>query len=43
MSQNFGDASFLHMNLKHKSGVNTSNKMRITFDAVFMIKLSIQE
>lgn len=35
MNQNFGDVSFMHMNLKHKSGVNKSNKMRITLGCRF--------
>lgn len=30
LDQEFGDISLLHLNLKHKSGINTSNKFRIT-------------
>lgn len=30
LKSNCGDASFFHMNVKHKSGVNKSNKVRIT-------------
>lgn len=33
--QSFGDASFLHMNLKHKSGINNSKKFRITLGCRF--------
>ena len=35
LNQSFGDASFLHMNLKHRSGVNTSKKFRITLACRF--------
>lgn len=35
LNQKFGDISFLHMNLKHRSGVNSSKKMRITIACRF--------
>jgi len=35
LSQKFGDASFLHMNLKHRSGINDSTKVRITIACRF--------
>ena len=35
LEQAFGDISFLHMNIKHKSGVNKSNKFRITLGCRF--------
>ena len=31
LNLSFGDVSFIHMNTRHKSGNNTSNKFRITF------------
>jgi len=30
LDQEFGDLTMLHMNIKHKSGINSSNKFRIT-------------
>ena len=35
LEQVFGDTFFLHMNIKHRSGVNKSNKFRITFGCRF--------
>jgi ectoine hydroxylase-related dioxygenase (phytanoyl-CoA dioxygenase family) len=35
LEQEFGDISLLHMNLKHRSGINTSNKFRITMGCRF--------
>ena len=35
LNQIFGDVIFLHMNVKHRSGVNKSNKIRITFGCRF--------
>lgn len=35
LNQKFGDLSLLHMNLKHKSGINSSNKFRITMGCRF--------
>ena len=35
LNQSFGDASFLHMNLKHRSGTNFSKKFRITLACRF--------
>jgi len=36
LNQNFGDASFLHMNLKHRSGDNFSKKVRISMACRFI-------
>ena len=36
LSQDFGDVSLLHMNLKHKSGDNHSEKVRITIGCRFI-------
>jgi len=36
LDQNFGDMSFLHMNLKHRSGDNNSEKVRITIGCRFI-------
>jgi ectoine hydroxylase-related dioxygenase (phytanoyl-CoA dioxygenase family) len=36
LKQNFGDVSFFHMNLKHKSGDNNSKKVRITIGCRFI-------
>ena len=36
LSQNFGDVSFLHMNLKHRSGENNSEKVRISIACRFI-------
>ena len=35
LTHNFGDASFLHMNIKHRSGTNLSKKFRITLGCRF--------
>lgn len=35
LNQSFGDAAFLHMNLKHRSGTNNSKKFRITLACRF--------
>ena len=35
LNQEFGDVSFLHMNLKHSSGFNISNKVRMTIACRF--------
>ena len=35
LNQEFGDVSFLHMNLKHRSGFNNSNKVRMTIACRF--------
>ena len=35
LNQNYGDASFLHMALKHRSGVNHSDKVRISIACRF--------
>jgi ectoine hydroxylase-related dioxygenase (phytanoyl-CoA dioxygenase family) len=35
LDQKFGDAAFLHMNLKHRSGDNNSQKVRITIGCRF--------
>ena len=35
LNQNFGDAALLHMNLKHRSGDNNSEKVRITIGCRF--------
>ena len=35
LNQKFGDVSFLHMHLKHRSGINTSDKVRITIACRF--------
>ena len=35
LNQKFGDASFLDMNLVHRSGINNSNKVRITIACRF--------
>ena len=35
LTLSFGDVSFLHMNLKHRSGVNNSQKFRITLGCRF--------
>lgn len=36
LNQNFGDMSLLHMNLKHRSGDNNSEKVRITIGCRFI-------
>jgi len=36
LDQNFGDMSLLHMNLKHRSGDNYSDKVRITIGCRFI-------
>jgi ectoine hydroxylase-related dioxygenase (phytanoyl-CoA dioxygenase family) len=36
LDQNFGDAALLHMNLKHRSGDNNSQKVRITIGCRFI-------
>ena len=36
LSQNFGDDSVLHMNLKHRSGENNSEKVRISIACRFI-------
>jgi len=36
LNQKFGDATFFHMNLKHKSGDNFSNKVRISIGCRFI-------
>lgn len=35
LNQEFGDVSFLHMNLKHRSGFNNSKKVRMTIACRF--------
>lgn len=35
LNQKFGDISLLHINLKHKSGINTSKKFRLTLACRF--------
>ena len=35
LNVSFGDVSFIHMNLKHRSGENSSNKFRITLGCRF--------
>ena len=35
LNLSFGDASFIHMNIKHRSGKNNSNKFRITLGCRF--------
>ena len=36
LTQNFGDLSLLHINIKHRSGENSSNKIRITTGCRFV-------
>ena len=35
LEQEFGDLTVLHMNIKHRSGINSSNKFRITMGCRF--------